>query len=461
MTLISSISGIRGTIGGVNEDCLSPLDIVKYTSAYALTLKEKKDKPKIIVGRDGRITGDTVQNLIINTLKMCGVNVMDCGLTTTPTIEIAIPYYNTDGGIMISASHNPMNWNALKLFNEKGEFIDGNDGKRIKTLVDKSEFEYVKYEDFGIVELLPDVLELHVKQILELPYIKRNLNKIKNSEMKIAVDGINSTGGFAVPYLLKQLGIKTENIFELNCMITGEFAHVAEPLEKNLVDLSQLVVAKNCDFGIAVDPDVDRLALMSENGDYFGEEYTLVACADFILQNKLGNTVSNLSSSRALKDLTEQFGCKYFASAVGEVNVVEKMKEVNAVVGGEGNGGIILPELHYGRDALVGIALIISYLVESNKKMSELKKSYPQYFMEKDKVDLQEGINLNNIKKMIKDSIKSGDFNEIDGIKIDFEDSWVHVRTSNTEPIARIYSEAKTLEKAQALVKEIKDIIEN
>ncbi|MDR2084033.1 MAG: phosphoglucosamine mutase [Bacteroidales bacterium] len=460
MTLISSISGIRGTIGGINGDCLSPLDIVKYTSAYALILREKNDRPKIIVGRDGRITGEIVQSLIVNALIMSGVDVLDCGLTTTPTIEVAIPYYNTDGGIMISASHNPMNWNALKLFDDKGEFIDAADGEKINKLAKKSVFEYVEYNDFGIIEELPDVLELHVKKILELPYIKRNLNNIKNSNIKIAVDGINSTGGFAVPYLLEQLGIRKDNITKLNCVISGEFAHTAEPLAENLLDLSKVVVGNNCDLGIAVDPDVDRLALMSENGEYFGEEYTLVACADFILQNKKGSTVSNLSSSRALRDLTQMFGCEYFASAVGEVNVVKKMKEVDAVIGGEGNGGIILPELHYGRDALLGIALIISYLVESGKKMTELRKSYPKYFMEKDKIELKDKKDISIVISEIKQFFKSGIFNEDDGLKVDFEDSWIHIRGSNTEAIARIYAEAKTHEKAVSIVKESKEFIE-
>jgi len=460
MTLIPSISGIRGTIGGFCGKCLSPLDIVKFTSAYASILRNLNEKPKVILGRDGRITGEYVQSIIVNTLIMSGVDVLDCGYTTTPTIEVAIPHFEADGGIMISASHNPMDWNALKLFNEKGEFIDASVGKKINELVEnESAFEYAEYKYFGKITQLPDILDLHIKQILALPYVSRNLEKIKNSNIKIAVDGINSTGGFAVPRLLEKMGVKKENIFMINCEITGSFAHIAEPLEENLNELGALVAKNNCELGIAVDPDVDRLALISENGKYFGEEYTLVACADFILQNKKGSTVSNLSSSRALRDLTHNYGCEYFSSAVGEVNVVEKMKKVNAVIGGEGNGGVILPELHYGRDALLGIALIISYLVESGKKMTELRESYPQYFMSKEKIDINKGIDFNSIKNEVKSHFNEGVFNEEDGLKIDFENSWIHLRTSNTEPIARIYTEAKTKEEADRIAQSTKKII--
>ncbi|MGI6719126.1 MAG: phosphoglucosamine mutase [Bacteroidales bacterium] len=457
MTLISSISGIRGTIGGTISNNLTPIDIVKYTSAYSKVLLKTKQKPLVLVGRDGRVSGPQVQSLIVNTLLMMGIDVIDCGLTTTPTIEMGIIQYKTDGGIMVSASHNPMNWNALKLFNNKGEFIDKEVGIEIQELVLNGEFEYADYKSIGKIREINDVLEYHVKKIIELPYV--NVDAIKKANLKVAIDAINSTGGIAVPYLLDQLGVKKENIFTVNCEIQEEFAHNPEPLEKNLTDLSELVKDKKCDVGFAVDPDVDRLALISQDGSYFGEEYTLVACADFVLRKNNGNTVSNLSSSRALKDITEKYNAKYYASAVGEVNVSTKMKAVNAVIGGEGNGGVILPELHYGRDALLGIALILSFLAESGKKLSVIRESYPYYYMAKEKISIKKDTDFSKIKEFVKNEISEGEFNEEDGLKIDFKDSWIHLRTSNTEPIIRVYSEAKSLEEAKNIAKKMIDLI--
>lgn len=457
MTLISSISGIRGTIGGTISNNLTPIDIVKYTSAYSKVLLKTKQKPLVLVGRDGRVSGPQVQSLIVNTLLMMGIDVIDCGLTTTPTIEMGIIQYKTDGGIMVSASHNPMNWNALKLFNNKGEFIDKEVGIEIQELVLNGEFEYADYKSIGKIREINDVLEYHVKKIIELPYV--NVDAIKKANLKVAIDAINSTGGIAVPYLLDQLGVKKENIFTVNCEIQEEFAHNPEPLEKNLTDLSELVKDKKCDVGFAVDPDVDRLALISQDGSYFGEEYTLVACADFVLRKNNGNTVSNLSSSRALKDITEKYNAKYYASAVGEVNVSTKMKAVNAVIGGEGNGGVILLELHYGRDALLGIALILSFLAESGKKLSVIRESYPYYYMAKEKISIKKDTDFSKIKEFVKNEISEGEFNEEDGLKIDFKDSWIHLRTSNTEPIIRVYSEAKSLEEAKNIAKKMIDLI--
>lgn len=457
MTLISSISGIRGTIGGFPVNNLTPIDIINYSAAYSVMMKEKCDRPVVMVGRDGRVTGPIVQSLVMNTLLMMGVDVLDCGLTTTPTIEMGIVQYCADGGIMISASHNPMQWNALKLFNSRGEFIDGEEGARIKALAGEGSFEYCDYKSMGKMYMVDDILDCHIDKIIDLPYV--DIKDIRESGLRVAVDGINSTGGFAVPRLLERLGIKKEGIIKLNCDITGEFSHNPEPLAANLVDLSAMIRGNGCDFGIAVDPDVDRLALMCETGDYFGEEYTLVACADYVLSKRLGNTVSNLSSSRALKDLTLSKGGRYFTAPVGEVNVVRKMKACEAVIGGEGNGGVILPELHYGRDSLLGIALITSFLAESKMTMSQIRKRYTDYYMAKDKIDLKAGTDFVSIKDKVKDSITDGIFNEEDGLKIDFPDMWVHLRTSNTEPIIRVYSEAKTQEEAEAIARRIKDII--
>lgn len=458
MTLISSISGIRGTIGGCQGDNLTPQDVVNYTSAYATAIKEKKENTTIVIGRDGRSTGLIIKNIIISTLQCMNVNVIDIDYTTTPTIEMAITRFNSDGGIMISASHNPMQWNALKLFNENGEFIDAEDGKKIKQLAENKSFTYSEYTHIGKVEQCNDMIEYHIDKILALPYI--DVQAIKDADFKVGIDVINSTGSISVPQLLTRLGVKSENIFIENGNMDGEFAHNPEPLASHLVDLSKTITDNRCDIGIAVDPDVDRLAFMSENGEYFGEEYTLVACSDYMLSIKQGNTVSNLSSSRALRDITNEHGGNYSASAVGEVNVVKKMKDTNAVIGGEGNGGIILPDLHYGRDALVGIALMLSYLAKNKTKMSELRKKYPEYFMAKNKVTINKNTNFDTIKLKVKSAVK-GVYNEEDGLKIDFENSWVHLRTSNTEPIIRVYSEAKSVEEAENLSKHIIRIIES
>ncbi|MBO4744760.1 MAG: phosphoglucosamine mutase [Bacteroidales bacterium] len=457
MTLISSISGIRGTIGGKPGDNLTPQDIVNYTSAYATVIKEKKSSPKVVVGRDGRSTGLTVKNIIISTLQLMGVDVIDIDYTTTPTIEMAIIRFKSDGGIMISASHNPMQWNALKLFDPNGEFVNAEDGKRIKALAENRDFTYVEYTHLGKVESVNDMIDYHINKILELPYVDRNA--IAAANFRIGADTVNSTGAISVPRLLEKLGVKKENIFIENGDICGEFAHNPEPLAKNLTGLSSTITSHHCNLGIAVDPDVDRLAFMSENGVYFGEEYTLVACADYILSMKKGNTVSNLSSSRALKDVTNQHGGNYYASPVGEVNVVHKMKEANAVIGGEGNGGVILPDLHYGRDALLGIALLLTYLAKSGLKMTELREKYPKYYMAKDKITLDGSINFENVKQKVKDTVQ-GLYNEEDGLKIDFDNSWVHLRTSNTEPIIRVYSEAKSQDEAEELAHSIVRLIE-
>ncbi|MBR5720735.1 MAG: phosphoglucosamine mutase [Bacteroidales bacterium] len=457
MTLISSISGIRGTIGGKPGDNLTPQDIVNYTSAYATVIKEKKSSPKVVVGRDGRSTGLTVKNIIISTLQLMGVDVIDIDYTTTPTIEMAIIRFKSDGGIMISASHNPMQWNALKLFDPNGEFVNAEDGKRIKALAENRDFTYVEYTHLGKVESVNDMIDYHINKILELPYVDRNA--IAAANFRIGADTVNSTGAISVPRLLEKLGVKKENIFIENGDICGEFAHNPEPLAKNLTGLSSTITSHHCNLGIAVDPDVDRLAFMSENGVYFGEEYTLVACADYILSMKKGNTVSNLSSSRALKDVTNQHGGNYYASPVGEVNVVHKMKEANAVIGGEGNGGVILPDLHYGRDALLGIALLLTYLAKSGLKMTELREKYPKYYMAKDKITLDGSINFENVKQKVKDTVQ-GLYNEEDGLKIDFDNSWVHLRTSNTEPIIRVYSEAKSQDEAEKLAHSIVRLIE-
>ncbi len=457
MTLISSISGIRGTIGGKPGDNLTPQDIVNYTSAYATVIKEKKSCPKVVVGRDGRSTGLTVKNIIISTLQLMGVDVIDIDYTTTPTIEMAIIRFKSDGGIMISASHNPMQWNALKLFDPNGEFVNAEDGKRIKTLAENRDFTYEEYTHLGKVETVSDMIDYHIDKILELPYIDRNA--IVAANFRIGADTVNSTGAISVPPLLERLGVKKENIFIENGDMCGEFAHNPEPLAKNLTGLSSTITNHHCNLGIAVDPDVDRLAFMSENGVYFGEEYTLVACADYILSMKKGNTVSNLSSSRALKDVTVQHGGNYYASPVGEVNVVHKMKEANAVIGGEGNGGVILPDLHYGRDALLGIALMLTYLAKTGLKMTELRERYPKYYMAKDKIMLDGSINFANVKQKVKDTVQ-GTYNEEDGLKIDFDNSWVHLRTSNTEPIIRVYSEAKSQDEAEELAHSIVRLIE-
>ncbi|MCC6253221.1 MAG: phosphoglucosamine mutase [Bacteroidia bacterium] len=463
MTLIKSISGIRGTIGGPVGDGLTPIDIVKFSSAFGnwVKSKSKNKKTKIIVGRDARISGKMVNQLVCGSLMGVGVDVVDIGLSTTPTVEMAVTMEKADGGIVLTASHNPKQWNALKLLNSKGEFISGQDGNEVLDIAEKGNFEYSAIDHIGTYSAIDGYIEKHINKILELPTV--DVKAIKERNFKIAIDGVNSTGGIAVPMLLKALGVN--QIIELFCTPDGNFPHNPEPLPEHLHDISKMVVKNNAHLGIVVDPDVDRLALISEDGDMFGEEYTLVAVADYILSHKKGNTVSNLSSTRALRDITEAAGCKYSASAVGEVNVVEMMKATNAVIGGEGNGGIIYPELHYGRDALVGIALFLSHLARFGKSTSMLRSKYPNYYISKNKIELNKEINVDEVLKSIQEKYKKNPVNTIDGVKIDFEEEWVHLRKSNTEPIIRIYAESKSQTTAENLadkiIADIKEMIKN
>ncbi|MGJ8684287.1 MAG: phosphoglucosamine mutase [Nonlabens sp.] len=448
MTLIKSISGIRGTIGGEPGENLTPLDAVKFASAYAKWIKEASGKsaPTVVIGRDARLSGAMIQALVQNTLVGMGCHIVDLGLSTTPTVELAVTAENADGGIILTASHNPKEWNALKLLNNKGEFLDGVEGQKILDTAAAEDFNYVQVDDLGTVKVITDYIDRHVDLMLEMPITK--IEAIKAMNFKVVVDGVNSTGGIAVPALLKKLGVE---VVELYCDPTGHFPHNPEPLKEHLGDLAAAVQEHKADFGITVDPDVDRLAFMTEEGEMFGEEYTLVACADYILGHKKGNTVSNLSSSRALRDVTEAHGGTYYAAAVGEVNVVQKMKDMNAVIGGEGNGGIIYPESHYGRDALVGIAMFLSLLTEKKMKVSELRASYPEYYMSKKKVQLTKGMPVDDIMKDIATKYASEELTTIDGVKIDFPSQWVHMRKSNTEPIIRIYTEAPSQNDADAL----------
>ncbi|WP_435262736.1 phosphoglucosamine mutase [Tenacibaculum sp. nBUS_03] len=462
MTLIKSISGIRGTIGGATGDNLTPIDAVKFAAAYGTFIKkqnQEKERIKIVIGRDARISGKMITSLVANTLVGLGIDVLDLGLSTTPTVEIAVPIEKADGGIILTASHNPKQWNALKLLNEKGEFIDGTDGAEVLALAESNSIQFAEVDDLGTYKKKKNYIKKHIKEVLKLDLVDKKA--IKKAKFKAVVDGVNSTGGIAIPLLLKELGVKC---VELYCEPNGHFPHNPEPLKENLTDISKLVVKKKANLGIVVDPDVDRLAIISEDGSMFGEEYTLVACADYVLgKNNGGNTVSNLSSSRALRDVTEKHGGTYTASAVGEVNVVKKMKETDTVIGGEGNGGIIYPDSHYGRDSLVGVALFLSHL--ANKKMSckELRDSYPSYFMSKNKIQLTPQINVDDILEKMASKYKNEEVNKIDGVKIDFEDEWVHLRKSNTEPIIRIYTEATSQDKADTLavriIKEIEEII--
>ena len=462
MTLIKSISGIRGTIGGKIGDNLTPVDTVKFAAAYGtFILKKNKEKKKIkiIIGRDARISGKMINSLVANTLVGLGINVVDLGLSTTPTVEIAVSMEGADGGIILTASHNPKQWNALKLLNEKGEFIDAHDGAEVLRLAENGVSEFAEVDNLGNYKKKKNYIKKHIKSILKLDLVDKKA--IKKAKFKIVVDGVNSTGGIAVPMLLKELGVKC---IELYCEPNGNFPHNPEPLKEHLTDISKLVVEKKADLGIVVDPDVDRLALVSGDGSMFGEEYTLVACADYVLEALGGgNTVSNLSSSRALRDITEKHGGSYTASAVGEVNVVKKMKETNTVIGGEGNGGIIYPASHYGRDSLVGIALFLSYLANKNVSCKELRDSYPNYFMSKNKIKLTPSIDVDTILKKMAEKYKNEEVNTIDGIKIDFEKEWVHLRKSNTEPIIRIYTESVSEKNADELanrfIKEIEAII--
>ena len=454
MTLIKSISGIRGTIGGKYRENLTSQDIVECTAAYGSWILSQGGHQKVIIGRDGRISGKMVSALISNTLVSMGIDVIDLGLSTTPTVEIAVPLEEAQGGIIITASHNPKEWNALKFLNHKGEFISKEDGNQLLTLIETSSIEYAKVDDLGKFETNDTYIQKHIDMILALDTVK--VDQIKSKKFHVVVDCINSTGAISIPPLLEALGCTYELV---NGEITGNFAHNPEPLPKNLVETCERVSHSNAALGIVVDPDVDRLAFINEDGSWFGEEYTLVAISDYILGLQSGNTVSNLSSTRALRDVTEKHGGTYYAAAVGEVNVVTKMKEVNAIIGGEGNGGIIYPALHYGRDALVGIALLLSLLSDKDQTMSELRSNYPNYEMIKDKISLDASIDVDKILTTLEEKFKNEKINTIDGLKIDYPSSWVHLRKSNTEPIIRIYSEADTKENADKLVTEIKTVI--
>ena len=459
MTLIKSISGIRGTIGGAAGDGLTPMDIVKFTSAYGSWAVKKSGIKKIVIGRDARISGSMVNNLVIGTLQGLGIDVVDLGLSTTPTVEIAVPLEKAAGGIILTASHNPKQWNALKLLNEKGEFINDADGKEVLEIAENSDFNYADVNDLGKVTLDDTYLQKHIDQILALPLV--DVDAIAKANFNVVIDCVNSTGGIFVPALLSALGVKT--VYPLFCEPDGNFPHNPEPLPENLTALSQEVVAKNASLGIAVDPDVDRLCFVCEDGNMFGEEYTLVAVADYILQHNKGNTVSNLSSTRALRDVTELAGGEYHAAAVGEVNVVNKMKEVKAVIGGEGNGGVIYPELHYGRDALAGIALFLTHLAKFGKPISVLRSSYPGYFISKNKITLTPEMDIDALLIKVEAKYKNQPHSTIDGLKIEFDKQWVHLRRSNTEPIIRIYSEgdSETVANnlANKIIADIKEIL--
>ncbi|WP_353778473.1 phosphoglucosamine mutase [Winogradskyella sp. 3972H.M.0a.05] len=459
MTLIKSISGIRGTIGGNVGDNLTPIDAVKFASAYGVWLKEQrnKDNYRVVVGRDARISGEMIQNLVMNTLVGLGIHVIDLGLSTTPTVEVAVPMEHADGGIILTASHNPKQWNALKLLNAKGEFLDAAAGAKILEIAESEAIEFSDVDTLGKITKNQAYIDLHIDEVLNLPLV--NKKAIEDANFKVVVDGVNSTGGIAIPLLLERLGVHPVKLY---CEPNGHFPHNPEPLKEHLTDLAEAVVKEHADLGIVVDPDVDRLAFMDEQGEMFGEEYTLVACADYVLGKTPGNTVSNMSSTRALSDVTKSHGGSYEASAVGEVNVVELMKKNNAIIGGEGNGGIIYPELHYGRDALVGVALFLSLLAERKMKTSELRATYPSYFMSKKKIQLTPQINVDEILSTMESRYSHENLTTIDGVKIDFAEKWVHLRKSNTEPIIRIYTEAKSQQEADtladAIIAEIKEV---
>ncbi|OZV69873.1 phosphoglucosamine mutase [Winogradskyella aurantia] len=459
MTLIKSISGIRGTIGGKVEENLTPIDAVKFASAYGTWIKQQRHKEhyRVVVGRDARISGEMIQNLVMNTLVGLGIHVIDVGLSTTPTVEVAVPMEHADGGIILTASHNPKQWNALKLLNAKGEFLNGVEGQKILEIATSGNMIFSDVDALGRITKNEAYIDLHIDEVLDLPLV--NKKAIEDANLKVVVDGVNSTGGIAIPLLLERLGVHP---IKLYCEPNGHFPHNPEPLKEHLTDLSEAVIKEGADLGIVVDPDVDRLAFMDEKGEMFGEEYTLVACADYVLSKTPGNTVSNMSSTRALRDVTEKYGGTYEASAVGEVNVVELMKKNKAIIGGEGNGGIIYPELHYGRDALVGVALFLSLLAEKKMTVSELKATYPLYYMSKKKIQLTPELDVDAILDAMKSKYSNEKLTTIDGVKIDFADSWVHLRKSNTEPIIRIYTEAQSQNAADALadriIEEIKAI---
>ena len=460
MTLIKSISGIRGTIGGKVGDNLTPVDAVKFASAYGTFLKEGSGalengrKLLVVIGRDARISGPMIHNLVINTLVGLGIDVIDLGLSTTPTVEIAVPLEKADGGIILTASHNPKQWNALKLLNSKGEFLSGKDGEHILEIAEAEAFDFVDVDSLGEVISNDAYMDIHIDEVLNLPLV--DADAVAKRKFKVVVDGVNSSGGIIIPKLLEQMGVECVKLY---CEPNGHFPHNPEPLKEHLGDICKLVVEEKADFGIVVDPDVDRLAFISNDGEMFGEEYTLVACADYVLSKTPGNTVSNMSSSRALRDITNKHQGNYQASAVGEVNVVALMKETNAIIGGEGNGGIIYPESHYGRDSLVGVALFLTHLANLEVTVAELRASYPQYYMSKNKIELTPQIDVDAILIAMTEKYKNEDITTIDGVKIDFASEWVHLRKSNTEPIIRIYTEAPTQAAADALAIRIIDEI--
>jgi phosphomannomutase len=454
VALIKSISGIRGTIGGKTGDSLTPIDVVKFASAFGTWLKRRNpENLRIIIGRDARLSGEMLSKMVTSTLQSIGFDVIDLGLSTTPTVEVAVVAEQATGGIILTASHNPIQWNALKLLNAAGEFISATDGAEVLALADADDFDFVEVRKLGTYALDQTYLQKHIAQILALPLVDKNAIEARN--FKIAIDAVNSTGGLAIPMLLEALGVKPKNLKLLHCEPTGDFAHNPEPLPENLLDIIREMERGDFDLGIVTDPDVDRLAFICEDGSPFGEEYTLVAVADYVLKHKKGNTVSNLSSTGALRDITQKAGGQYFASAVGEVNVVEMMKAQNAVIGGEGNGGVIYPELHYGRDALVGIALFLSHLAKFGKSASVLRRTYPNYHISKNKIELTPDIDVDAVLAQIKKKYSRNPINDIDGVKIEFDKEWVHLRKSNTEPIIRIYSESETATTADHLAKKI------
>ena len=452
MTLIKSISGIRGTIGGTVGDNLTPIDAVKFASAYGFWVKSQveKDEYRVVVGRDARISGEMMQQLVMNTLVGLGIHVIDLGLSTTPTVEMAVPMEHADGGIILTASHNPKQWNALKLLNEKGEFLNGEEGAKILEIAESNTIEFADVDDLGEITVNDAYIDLHIDEILDSKWV--DVEAVKAANFKVVVDAVNSTGGIAIPRLLEAMGVE---VVKLYCEPNGQFPHNPEPLKEHLGDICKLVVEENADFGIVVDPDVDRLAFIDEKGNMFGEEYTLVAVADYILGKEKGNTVSNLSSSRALRDVTEKHGGTYQASAVGEVNVVTLMKETQAIIGGEGNGGIIFPEFHYGRDSLVGAALFLTHLAEKKITVSQLREEYPAYFMSKNKIQLTPELDVDAILVEMEKKYANEEVSTVDGVKIDFPNNWVHLRKSNTEPIIRIYTEAKSQQEADDLADKI------
>jgi phosphomannomutase len=461
MALIKSISGIRGTIGGTLGDNLTPIDTVKFAAAYGSWLIQRnaeKERLTVVIGRDARISGKMISSLVANTLVGLGIDVVDLGLSTTPTVEVAVTLESADGGIILTASHNLKQWNALKLLNEKGEFLNSIEGQKILELAESDTIEFSEVDDLGVYSKNRDYVQKHIEEVLNLELV--DVAAIKKANFRVVLDAVNSTGGIFIPALLQALGVECVKLY---CEPNGDFPHNPEPLKEHLGEISKLVVKEKADFGIVVDPDVDRLALVCEDGSMFGEEYTLVACADYVLSKKGGNTVSNLSSSRALRDVTQKYGGQYTASAVGEVNVVQLMKDTRAIIGGEGNGGIIYPDSHYGRDSLVGVALFLSHMAKGNLSCKELRESYPSYFMSKNKIQLTPRIDVDTILELMAEKYQNEDISTIDGVKVDFDTEWVHLRKSNTEPIIRIYTESTSQENAdnlaQRIISEIREII--